>query len=240
MQENEKLCLHCGEVFIPNRSDAQYCSSSCKQLAYLERREGKMEESELVQEEIVVKNTEELPVKNSPLSATITDKQPKDKQEGERQLNHKEQGKQEKKEEAGEETIEEYKEQKIFEHNLRKAMGEDMASRLKKWWGHDKECAQRMNVRLKEWLLAIKEFHRKTGIVEKVKELIKAMTKYEEDFYFKYLPAEYPYRDFIMELKEKLRLWTLEVEMNNIEEPMFILPKKRRVDFTYILLDIDV
>ena len=240
MQENEKICLHCGEVFIPNRSDAQYCSPSCKQLAYLERKEGKMEESELVQEEIAVKNTEELPVKNSSLSATITDKQPKDKQEGGRQLNHKEQGKQEKKEEAGEETIEEYKERKIWEHKLRKAMGEDMVSRLKKWWGHDKECAQRMNTRLKEWLLAIKEFHRKTGIVEKVKELIKAMTKYEDDFYFKYLPADYPYRDFIMELKEKLRLWMLEVEMNNIDEPMFILPKKRRVDFTYILLDIDV
>jgi hypothetical protein len=34
---NTKLCLHCNADFIPVRSDAKFCSHSCRQMAYAER-----------------------------------------------------------------------------------------------------------------------------------------------------------------------------------------------------------
>lgn len=34
----EKSCEHCNELFIGKRSDSVYCSSSCRQMAYMERR----------------------------------------------------------------------------------------------------------------------------------------------------------------------------------------------------------
>lgn len=34
----EKLCEHCGHVFMAKRNDSLYCSASCRQMAYMERR----------------------------------------------------------------------------------------------------------------------------------------------------------------------------------------------------------
>lgn len=34
----EKICEHCGDLFIVKRKDVVYCSASCKQMAYLNRR----------------------------------------------------------------------------------------------------------------------------------------------------------------------------------------------------------
>jgi uncharacterized OB-fold protein len=34
----EKLCEYCGHLFMPRRSDSVYCCSSCRQMAYMERR----------------------------------------------------------------------------------------------------------------------------------------------------------------------------------------------------------
>src|SRR5580700_2329362 len=49
MQVKEKTCLHCQEPFIPKRSDAQYCSASCKQLAYLNRKNEEESEEEPIE-----------------------------------------------------------------------------------------------------------------------------------------------------------------------------------------------
>src|ERR1700759_2271376 len=80
MQEKEKICLYCQEAFIPKRSDAQYCSSSCKQLAYLNRKneEGNTgEESiELQEEELPVKTAVKTPVNVSIKPASIADNKP--------------------------------------------------------------------------------------------------------------------------------------------------------------------
>ena len=34
----EKICEHCGDLFIVKRKDVVYCSASCRQMAYLNRR----------------------------------------------------------------------------------------------------------------------------------------------------------------------------------------------------------
>lgn len=34
----EKICEHCGDLFIVKRKDVLYCSASCRQMAYLNRR----------------------------------------------------------------------------------------------------------------------------------------------------------------------------------------------------------
>ena len=34
----EKICEHCGYLFIVKRKDVVYCSASCRQMAYLNRR----------------------------------------------------------------------------------------------------------------------------------------------------------------------------------------------------------
>lgn len=34
----EKICEHCGDLFIAKRKDVVYCSASCRQMAYMERR----------------------------------------------------------------------------------------------------------------------------------------------------------------------------------------------------------
>ena len=39
-----KECAFCGEEFIPKRSDAKFCSESCKQKAYLSRKQTEISE----------------------------------------------------------------------------------------------------------------------------------------------------------------------------------------------------
>jgi hypothetical protein len=34
MDSKEKLCAHCGDVFVPRRRDTLYCSMSCNQMSY--------------------------------------------------------------------------------------------------------------------------------------------------------------------------------------------------------------
>ena len=34
----EKICEHCGEVFEAKRKDVVYCSASCRQMAYMNRK----------------------------------------------------------------------------------------------------------------------------------------------------------------------------------------------------------
>ena len=55
MQIQEKNCLHCQGTFIPKRADARYCSPSCKQLSYLNRKN----ETDIMDNEAVKEPDEE-------------------------------------------------------------------------------------------------------------------------------------------------------------------------------------
>ncbi len=43
----ERLCGYCNELFVPKRSDAQFCSHTCRQLAYVLRKAIKMPRANL-------------------------------------------------------------------------------------------------------------------------------------------------------------------------------------------------
>lgn len=40
MKQKEKLCAHCGETFTPERRNGMYCSNTCRQYSYLNRKNG--------------------------------------------------------------------------------------------------------------------------------------------------------------------------------------------------------
>lgn len=40
MRQKEKLCAHCGETFTPERRNGMYCSNTCRQYSYLNRKNG--------------------------------------------------------------------------------------------------------------------------------------------------------------------------------------------------------
>lgn len=46
----EKICEHCSDLFIAKRKDVVYCSASCRQMAYMERRLNSFSGSEPVNE----------------------------------------------------------------------------------------------------------------------------------------------------------------------------------------------
>ncbi len=49
-EEIENSCAHCGQPFYAERSTKRYCSDSCRQLAYLERRARQMANSSFIEE----------------------------------------------------------------------------------------------------------------------------------------------------------------------------------------------
>ena len=40
MRQKEKSCAHCGETFTPERRNGMYCSNTCRQYSYLNRKNG--------------------------------------------------------------------------------------------------------------------------------------------------------------------------------------------------------
>ena len=252
MQEKEKICLHCQEAFIPKRSDAQYCSPSCKQLAYLTR---KNEEEDTEQESIELQE-KELPVKTfvkTPVNATVKPAIIKDNEPSVNELaepapfsiksQQKEQIVQKEKEaddeNEGTKTDEEYREWKQLEWDVKKAMGEDMASRMKKWGYMDRECAAKTNTRLREWINTIIGFAKREVSAKEVRDLIGLIRKYQEDYDYKYLPVDYPYREYIEVLKDKLKLAAVTLEMREDDTAPMTISERIKTDFTYILMDID-
>lgn len=252
MHEKEKICLHCQEAFIPKRSDAQYCSPSCKQLAYLTRKneEGNIgqESIEPREEELPVKTVVKTPVNISVKPASIADNEPSVNEQAEPtpfsiKSQQKEQIVQKEKEDddenEGPKTDEEYRKWKQLEWDVKKAMGEDMASRMKKWGYMDSDCVAKTNIRLREWINTIIGFTKREVSAKEVRDLIGHIRKYQEGYDYKYLPVDYPYREYIEDLKDKLKLGAVTLEMLEEDTAPITISGKGKIDFTYILMDID-
>jgi len=253
MQEKEKICLHCREAFIPKRSDAQYCSPSCKQLAYLTRKN----EEGSIRQELIEPQEEELPVKTlvktsvntSVKSASIADNKPAVNEQTEPipSLTNRQQKKQviqqnaeaDEDENEGPKSDEDYMEWKQLEWDVKKAMGEDMSSRMKKWGYAYTDHVAKTNIQFRQWINTVIGFSKREISAKEVRELIGLIRKYQEGYDYKYLPSDYPYKEYIEDLKDKLKLVAVTLEMDEEDTAPMTISEKRKTDFTYILMDID-
>ncbi len=75
--KKEKLCKHCGELFIPRRKNHLYCTSSCKTLASYKRNRYKYNPGHYVKDNTIKKVQEtglSLPVNLDDKLSKLTDK----------------------------------------------------------------------------------------------------------------------------------------------------------------------
>src|ERR1700752_4206955 len=74
MNQTTLTCPNCGEDFQPKRSNAIYCSDSCKQIAYNKRKESKLFTDNLsVNNENPDVNVNEIPAKERLIVNNVND-----------------------------------------------------------------------------------------------------------------------------------------------------------------------
>lgn len=235
----EKLCEHCGETFEAKRKDVVYCSASCRQMAYMNRKlnfntvsdSGKISfsgitlssgnEEPLVREEKindVTEDIEQIDDANNNLDNTVTTTTPLESAEP------KELANQESKEEL-----------KNYESKFNSAMVElfndrelDVALNTC-FYSQQSAPSLWVGIRLKclvECLLMFSEM--KYTSVDDLKEVCNAFILMTQSDCFIHLPANFPYTKYIIHLREKLK--TICIANNNLERIKFRINRENKIE----------
>ncbi|MEK6616862.1 MAG: hypothetical protein AABZ32_12290 [Bacteroidota bacterium] len=61
MKQKPKICVYCGEEFIPERRHAMYCSSTCRQYNYIQRKTGETPGARVKEKEFVNHQLQSVP-----------------------------------------------------------------------------------------------------------------------------------------------------------------------------------
>lgn len=177
----EKDCVYCKKTFEVQRADSVYCSRSCRQMAYMERKMERMKEAKLSG----IEQPDQQPNTHNSLLPAIRKESPVPKVEAEYQVHNS------KLLDRIREQIED--DQDITAMNACIRIHEDIHSY---WVGLRLRC-------LVECLLLFSET--KFTSVADMMELCNAFTHMQRSIHYQSLPDLFPYRGIIDNLREKLR-----------------------------------
>jgi hypothetical protein len=248
----EKICEHCNEQFIVNRKDVVYCSASCRQMAYMERKFNSTPEK--VNKKIYV-----IPLSDTPKDETSTDVLRNDNEASIDTLQNNEEPSIDVLEfnsKNANHTLTEFSNADKLNANesttelIDKAPGKEYKKVSSKFLTAIGDLSNRRNylsilnnclyvhknvpsygigMRLKclvECLLLFSEMN--LTELDDLKELCNAFTLTIGSNYYKELPAKFPYTSYLLSLRDKLK--QLIIENRNDEKIQFRLSTENKIE----------
>lgn len=245
----ERICEYCKSPFVPKRTDALYCSHSCRQLAYVLRKatdnsidglknltfkpepSTETEENNLITQKLTDIN-EQTSIINTEkaIYPSITDQINVNKENNETKIAVNTNQRNDEKVNVTEETYTEY------ESSFNRALIEltesrDHSSKLGMLFYEGANTVKWISLRYKcllECLLLFSEM--KEVHPDGLKEVCDALTHIIQSRYFKYLPNTYPYSNEIIELRDNIK----ELCLNSDEDELFKFRFKRETKLKMI------
>lgn len=240
----EKICEHCSDLFIAKRKDVVYCSASCRQMAYMERRLNSFSGSEdICQTQI---SNLSIDTSNTKPSIDISKKDSETSIDGLREynetsidiletekINHIDKSEIPLTTElTGKESIKAYQEvnSKFLNSISDLSNQRDYISILNNCiYVHKNVPSYDVGMRLKslvECLLLFSEM--KLTDMDDLKEICNAFTLTIGSNYYKGLPDKFPYKSYIVSLRDKLK--QLIIENRQDEKIQFRLSTENKIE----------